>query len=103
MFDMLGNYEQRKVNLYRKDSLFISTVKVTDGDKIYETAIAHPEYNKGTLIIVDKYDTIEEAKRGHEKWVITMTSDNLPEKLVDCQNSWISKLAGPEEFKRSIT
>lgn len=100
MFDMIGNYEERKVARYEKDGLFISTAMVTDGDDPYETAVAHPQYNDGIMVIVESYPTKAAAKRGHAKWLKRMTAKRLPKQLVDCRNSWASKLCGDLVFER---
>lgn len=100
--DMMGTYEQRKVDLYKDEVLkiMVSTAKVTDGRQPYETAVCHPEYNSGNHIIVQDYNTKAEAQTGHNNWVTLMTSDKLPDKLVDIANSEIAQLIGKETFKR---
>lgn len=96
-----NNHDERCVaRLENPDArLLVSTVRVNDGDHPYETAIAHPEYNRGAMVIVEAYDTREEAAAGHERWVAAMTAPTLPESLADCRNSYISQLVfdGPEE------
>ena len=96
-FSMADNYEDRKVDRYEADGMIIDTASVTDGNQPYETGICHPEYNKGDWVIVEAYDTKEEAQAGHEKWVARMTSGNLPSSLRDCQNAGISQLFGDDE------
>ena len=102
MLGMMGNYEERKVALYNEYGLCVSTAKVTDGDHPFETAIQHPQYDRGNHITVEAYDSREDAQSAHTKWVTVMTSDNLPESLTDCQNSEISQWLEPEDlvFKR---
>ncbi len=95
-FNMLGSYEDRKVDRYESENCLISTAAVTDGDSPYETAISHPSYNSGSWVIVAKYDSKEKAQTGHDEWVKTMTADPLPVMLVDVQNDCISKLL-PED------
>jgi hypothetical protein len=70
----------------------VSTAFVSDGIKPYETAIQHPLYNGGDWIIVDSYDTKEEASEGHDKWVGVITSENLPDTLEDVGNTEMSQL-----------
>ena len=92
---MIGTYEQRKVVCYEKGKLIVDTCRVTDSDKDYETGISHPRYNNRNWIIVELYDTKEQAATGHDKWVKVMTSEKLPEKLEDVSTSvfaLISKL-----------
>lgn len=102
----VGTYADRKVDLFKDDdkNLFISTAKVSDGFKPFETAVGHPEYDGGKLIIVEAYDTKEKAQEGHNKWVKVMTSEVLPDFLVDCCNNVICKMlkekGGNLTFKR---
>ena len=69
--------------------MFIDTARVSDGVKPFETAVEHLNYNDGKMVIVENYDTIEQAKQGHEKWVKTMTSFPLPAELLECGNAKI--------------
>ncbi len=66
---MYGTYEQRVVANTEVDGGVIDTCYVTDASKDYETGISHPKYNNGDWIIVEAYDTKEQAEAGHEKWV----------------------------------
>ncbi len=87
LFDFLkdaDNYEDRKVDRYDgKNGLCIDTVRVSDSDKPYETGIKHLSYNDGDWVIVEMYDTKEDAQTGHDIWVKKMTADKLPDELVD--------------------
>lgn len=101
---MMDNYEDRKVNRYEADDLVIDTAYVTDGNQSYETGISHPEYNQGDWIIVEAYDNKEDALKGHERWVLRMTSENLPSSLKDCKNSEIANSIDEDvEYPRIIT
>lgn len=82
-FAMAGNYEQRKVGRLDADWGFVSTCYVNDADKPYETAVEHPEYNDGNMVIVEAYDTRGDAEQGHARWVDTMTAETLPDVLRD--------------------
>ena len=96
MFDflnMIGNYKERKVECYEKDGLLVDTCYVTDSDKPYETAVVHPAYNKGKIVIVELYNTKENAKKGHKKWVKKMTSKKLPRFLKDASTATIATIA----------
>jgi hypothetical protein len=93
----IGNYSSRKVA--RDDFAwgFVSTASMSDGEKPYETAVCSREYGKehdisqvDEMIIVEAYDTREEAEAGHKRWVETMTT-NPPDKLVDCCNSEVAQ------------
>lgn len=95
----MESYEERLVDLYQEvvgDSgvLKVSTVRVSDGDKPFETGIAHPDYNNGDWVIVEAYDSRYFAEEGHNRWVRTMTNKPLPRVLEDCGNSTISWILG---------
>lgn len=91
--DMAGNYDSRKVDRYEDGDLVVSTARVTDSDKPYETAVMHPLYNDGKFVIVELYDTEDEARNGHEHWVRTMTQDELPDELRDVSTASIVSLS----------
>ena len=99
---MAGNYEERKVNRYKKGDLIIDTAMVTDSEFQYETAIKHPCYHEGYWIIVENYDTLNEAKKGHKKWVEVMTRDKPPEELVDVGCAETAYLCDSLGFSRSF-
>lgn len=91
-FSMASNYEERKVACFEKDGLTVDTCLVTDSDKDYETRIEHPSYNDGAWVIVELYDTKEEAKKGHDKWVKIMNAEKLPPSLKDVSTATVAKL-----------
>lgn len=93
MLNMAGNYDERCVNNYDDGVTKVDTARVTDGQKPFETAVSHKDYNNGQWIIVEAYDTVDEAKIGHESWVKTMTAERLPDVLFDCCNAKIAKAA----------
>lgn len=75
---------------------------MTDSDHPYETAVAHPSYNRGNWVIVESYDTEEDARNGHNKWVKTMTADSLPAILKDVSTATIAKMCeevGGDSFR----
>ena len=88
------NYSERMVDRYQEGKILVSTACVSDGDKLYETAIEHPEYKDGKIIVVEAYDTRKEAKQGHERWLKIIVDGPLPDYLLDCQNAKIGQLAG---------
>jgi len=103
LFDFLGmtdNYEDRKVDRFEQGDLMVSTVEVNDGQQLFETAVLHPQYRDGEHVIVEAYDTKEEAQEGHNRWVAVMTADELPEQLTDCANSEVQQMTGVEVFAR---
>ena len=91
-FDMVNNYEERKVENTEITNGEIDTCAVSDSEQPYETGISHREYNDGEWIIVEMYETKEQAKEGHKRWVDKMSSDSLPNKLVDVSTSGIAGL-----------
>lgn len=93
VFDV-GNYSERVVGRYDSEdsTIMVSTARVSDGRDPYETAVKHPEYNDGRMVIVESYQTKDEAASGHASWLEAVLKDALPEILVDCQNSHISTM-----------
>lgn len=95
MFDFLSmadNYEDRAVARYDSDGLTIDTCSVTDSEQPYETGIEHPLYNDGKWVIVEMYDSEEEAQQGHDKWVKVMTKKKLPDSLTDVSTATIKRM-----------
>lgn len=93
LLGMIGNYEDRCVGRYKddKNKICVSTVAVTDSDKPYETAIVHPRYDNGKVIIVQMYSTKDQAENGHKKWIKIMTSKELPKTIRDVSTADIAK------------
>ena len=101
MFDFFmdaGNYEDRKVANFSNDDCTIDTCSASDGRQDYETAVKHILYNDNKWVIVEAYDTEEEAQKGHDKWVKIMSEKELPESLKDCQNAEISNLLDSDDL-----
>lgn len=97
MFDFakdMDNHDSRQVDRHEIDGMIIDTARVSDGIQPFETGIAHPRYNYGNWVIVESYNNIKEASKGHDKWVKIMTSEELPASLKDCGNAMISHLGG---------
>lgn len=95
MFDFMGmftNHETRAIDRYDEGDLFIDTCAVMDSEQPYETAVAHPAYNDGKLVIVEMHDTAEKAQAGHRQWVEKMTAENLPDNLRDVSTATIASL-----------
>jgi quinol monooxygenase YgiN len=96
MFDfmsMTGNYENRKVSRFELGKLIVDTCSVTDTGHPYETAVAHPQFNDNKWIVVEQYDSREDAVKGHNKWVETMTSrDKFPHTLKDVCTSTVCEM-----------
>lgn len=88
---MAGNYEQRKVaHTDLGDGAWVDTAAVNDAAQPYETAVQHPRYNDGKMVIVEMYESKTDANAGHERWVATMTADELPASLKDVGTSEVS-------------
>jgi hypothetical protein len=84
-------------DVFGRQGLIVDTCGgMTDSEHEYETGIAHPSYNDGKWVIVEDYDTEEDAKKGHDKWVKIMTADSLPSVLNDVSTAVIAKLG--DEF-----
>jgi len=91
--DMMFNHKDREIARYEQDNtLIVDTAFVTDSDKTCETAILHPRYNDGKWIIVEAYDTEFEARIAHDEWVKIITTEPLPDVLVDRGLSYVGLL-----------
>lgn len=96
MFEFLldvDNYKQRKVARFETTDLIVSTARVSDGLKPFETAVKHPNYNEGNIVIVESYNTKKQAQQGHNKWIKVMTAETLLLSLVDCLNAKVAQFA----------
>lgn len=91
-FNMAYNYEARAIARFEQGDVIIDTCAVIDAAQPYETGVSHPAYNDGDWVIVELYDTKEEAQTGHDKWVETMTAAELPESLCDVSSASITQL-----------
>ena len=94
--EMADNYEERKIDRYEDNELTIDTAWVNDSEQPCETAITHRAYNDNKWVIVELYDTKEQAQKGHDKWVGIMTSGDLPLQLRDVSTASIALLLGDE-------
>ena len=95
-------YEERKVDNTIVNLAEIDTVAINDSNKPFETAIKHPNYNNNEWIVVEMYDTKEEAQIGHNKWVV-LFREKLPDKLVDVSTSMAAELRdvlGSDEWRQ---
>jgi hypothetical protein len=95
MFDFLlnpPNFEVNNVAHFEENGVVVDTCRVSDGLKPIETGVRHPGYNDGKWIIVEAYDSEEDAQMGHKRWVKKMTTAPLPRRLRDCQNSEVAQL-----------
>ena len=99
---MANNYEERKVDNFTQGDIQVDTALINDSSKPYETGICHPAYNGGAWVIVELYNTKEEAQIGHDKWVKIMTSEVLPDTLKDVSTcefiNFRNALFGKEEI-----
>lgn len=96
-FLFMEPYEKRMVDRYEVNGLIVSTAKVNDGIQLFETAVSSKEYGNSRYIVVESYDTREEAQEGHNRWVQKMTTCP-PSILVECQNSITSQLLDQEDL-----
>lgn len=83
--EQFKSYQERVVDRYEDDEneIMVSTAEVTDSELSFETAVVHPDYNDGKIVIVDSYGTKESAAEGHKKWVKIITTEPLPEHLTE--------------------
>lgn len=65
------------------NKFILDTCLVTDSIQSYETAISHPFYNNNDWVILESYDTKEEAIQGHNKWFNVFVNKALPETIID--------------------
>jgi hypothetical protein len=104
-FDMADDYAERKVANTEINGVTVDTARVNDSTQPYETGVECELYND-KWIIVEQYDTKEEAEKGHEKWVKVFT-DKLPDKLVDvseCEIISVLTMMGrhPKEYPLKV-
>ena len=85
-------FEERCVDRYEDGDLLISTVTTRDRGQLFETAVRHPQYCNNEWVIVQEYNTKEEAQVGHDEWVEKMTQDELPKELMDMSTCKIAEL-----------
>ncbi len=89
---MLGEsreeWENRRVSTTLVDDWKVDT-SYTPDTKCFETGIKHPLFNHGEWIIVDEYETREEAVRRHKEWVKHMSTN--PTELTSIQTDEVFK------------
>lgn len=87
-------YEDRVVGRHENDAtdLLVSTAEVFDSPLPFETAVAHPRYNSGKIVVVATYGDRESAAEGHEKWVARMNAEQLPTVLEDVSGFFAAEL-----------
>lgn len=96
MFDFLNmknDYKERKVDNFKNDKICIDTCYASDTGA-YETGIESKYYNNGNWVIVQEYESKEEAIKGHQEWIEKMTIDELPAVLMEVSTCKIAKLSG---------
>jgi len=90
---IMKNFTQKReiIGQHREHDWGVSTAQMFDTDNPYETAIKHPSYHDGEIIIVEEYATREQAERGHQKWLAIMRAPMLPATLEDVSTAGIAK------------
>ena len=90
---MMKNLTQKReiIGQHREHDWGVSTCQMFDTDNPYETAIKHPHYNDGNIIIVEEYATREQAERGHQKWLAIMRAPMLPAMIEDVSTAGVAK------------
>jgi hypothetical protein len=100
MFGFMGmtdNYEDRLIKNTKAGKAEIDTAAVGDSDQPYETGIKHPLYNDGGWVIVEMYDSKEDAKKGHQEWVDIFSKDELPNNLKDVSTFDVKQMFGGDD------
>lgn len=80
---MASDYNSRKVERTKRENFTLDTCKVYDRSWLYETAVCHRDFNNNNWIILDGYDTEDEAIKMHNTWLKLLEKDAF-ETLVDC-------------------
>lgn len=87
MFESEERRNSRKVNNTTGEGWTVDTCYAPDNE-CYETGIECSWINNGDWVIVDEYETKEEAEKGHKKWVEQM--GKRPKKLYSVQSEeWL--------------
>jgi hypothetical protein len=87
-------YEDHKKRLVEYTSINgaeIDTCRVYDSKLPYETGIRHQAYNDGHWVIVEAYNTKEDAIKGHQRWV-KLLYNKLPENIVGIDHTEIGEI-----------
>jgi hypothetical protein len=79
----------QKIARFDDGDLFVSTILANDTGK-YETGISHEVYNP-KIVIVEEYETEEQAIAGHAKWLKVM-QENPAKELTDVSSALIAQL-----------
>lgn len=94
--DMIGTYEDRKVDRFETDLFTIDTAYVTDREHPYETAIAHTKFNAGGWIILGWRDTKEEAQKYHDEMIQFFKDNPDIEQIVDVYDNVVYERKGED-------
>ena len=91
----------KQIARFNRGEILVSTIyngRPAEVGAQYETGVSHPQYRGGAIIIVEEYETEQQAEQGHEGWVAAMTSDTLPPQLEDVSllGTLIQFLAGDD-------
>ena len=72
-------YENNKIARFEKNGIIVSTIYKNN---MWETAISHPKFGNGKIIIVQTNDCCSDCARiMHQKWVTIMTK-KIPKKRI---------------------
>jgi hypothetical protein len=89
--NLFESHENRLVENTSINGAEIDTCKVYDSKLLYETGIRHREYNDGHWVIVEAYNTKDDAMKGHQRWV-KLLYKKLPENLVGIDQTEIGEI-----------
>lgn len=85
------NYPDRVVGRFERPGLLISTARVSDSTRPFETYVRRGRVLSGDFAVVEEYDNAGDAAVGHELWVMLLTHD--PNRaLVDRGTSQVKQL-----------
>lgn len=73
----------RPIERYEAGDIIVSTVENEADDPPFETAISHPAYAMRVAQPVELYESEEEARAGHARWVARVLAGDLPAELDD--------------------
>jgi len=83
----LGTQEERKIARFEGYTegilLYVDTCAMYNSFAAFETAISYLKFNRGGWVIVQGYNTREQAVEGHEYWIKKLTTLPLPTSLFD--------------------
>lgn len=102
---MADNYKDRKIANDTINEVMIDTVEVNDNYEFpYETGVCSKFYNNNKWVIVEQYQTKEQAEIGHSKWLKQFTNkDKMPQTLKDVSTCGVAQLRNIFAKEKDLT